>query len=118
LATPEQLASNVLLNAIPFILVFIGILLGYITVIVLVASALNDVVSPRVYRLITWVIIAGILLGIVGMFQPWALPLYTYGFVLLLVSTLAYILWSHVTPALEEEQEEEPGYVISTGQKS
>lgn len=98
LATPEQLARNVLLNALPFILIFVAIILAYISVIWLVASALNDQIDPRRQRTIELIIIAGILLGIVGMFQPWVMGLYTWGFVLLLVSTLSYILWSHVRP--------------------
>lgn len=120
LVSPEQRARNVLINAIPFILIFVGILLGYITLIVLVASALNNLVAPRTYRLVTRVIIAGILLGIAGMFQPWVLAFYTYGFVLLLLSTLAYILWSHVTPAMEEEEEDQVevlGHAKTSGQQ-
>lgn len=109
MVTEQQLATNVLLSAIPFILIFVGILLLYITLIVLVASSLNGVVSQRAFRVITRVIIAGILLGIVGMFQPWAMAFYTRGFTVLLISTLAYILWSHVTPAFEDVQEEARG---------
>jgi len=109
LVTEQQLATNVLLSAIPFILIFVGILLFYITLIVLVASALNGVVSQRVFRIVTRVIIAGILLGILGMFQPWAMVFYTRGFSVLLIATLSYILWSHVTPAFEDVQEEARG---------
>jgi hypothetical protein len=106
IVTEQQLATNVLLSAIPFILIFVGILLFYITLIVLVASAFNGLVSQRVYRAVTWIIIGGILLGILGMFQAVAMVFYTYGFPVLLFSTLAYILWSHVTPAFEDVQEE------------
>jgi len=109
MVTEQQLATNVLLSAIPFILIFVGILLFYITLIVLVASALNGVVSQRVFRIVTRVIIAGILLGILGMFQPWAMVFYTRGFSVLLIATLSYILWSHVTPAFEDVQEEARG---------
>jgi hypothetical protein len=109
MVTEQQLATNVLLSAIPFILIFVGILLFYITLIVLVASALNGVVSQRVYRAVTWIVIGGILLGILGMFQAVAMVFYTHGFVVLLFSTLAYILWSHVTPAFEDVQEEARG---------
>lgn len=99
LTTPEQRADNVLLSAIPFILIFVGILLLYITLITLTATAFSDVMNPRLHQTVLRVIIAGILVGILGMFQPWALALYTYGFVLLLISTLLYILWSHIRPA-------------------
>ncbi len=99
LTTPQQRADNVLLAAIPFILIFVGILLLYITLIVVCARTFSHVIDPRLYNAVMRVIIAGIVLGILGMFQPWALALYTYGFVLLLVSLLFYILWSHIVPA-------------------
>jgi len=41
---------------------------------------------------------AGIVLGILGIFQPWVFALYGPSFVVLLVSTLFFILWSHVQP--------------------
>lgn len=108
-ATQEARSLRELLSAIPFILIFVGILLLYITLIVLVASALNGVVAPRVHTIVTRMIIVGILLGILGMFQAVSMVFYTYGFVVLLFSTLAYILWSHVTPAFEVVQEEARG---------
>lgn len=98
LATPEQMQSNVLLSAIPFILVFVAILLTFIGVIRVVASVLSHNISASVYRMIESALIAGIVLGIVGMFQPWLFIFYKYGFLLLLASTLGFILWSHVTP--------------------
>lgn len=99
LTTPAQRADNVLLSAIPFILIFIGILLFYITLITIAAAAFGDVMNPRLHQTVLRLIIAGIILGILGMFQPWTLALYTYGFILLLISTLLYILWSHIRPA-------------------
>ena len=44
-------------------------------------------------------VIAIMLLGIVGMFQPLHIAFYTYGFVLVLVGTLSFIAISHITPA-------------------
>jgi hypothetical protein len=38
----------------------------------------------------------GILFGVVCLFQPFSFIPYRYGFLLLLVSTLSFILWSHV----------------------
>jgi hypothetical protein len=98
LATPQQLAENVLLSAIPFILIFAAIILAFITLITFVASALSHNIPEALYRPIERVIIAGIVLGVVGMFQPWLFILYKYGFLLLLFSTLAFILWSHIAP--------------------
>ena len=105
-ATPEQLANNVLLSAIPFILIFVAIILFFITLIVLIATALSNNISVRAYRIVESILIAGIVLGIVGMFQPWLFEAYKYGFLILLFSTLSFIAWSHVTPRREEIQEE------------
>lgn len=112
LATPEQLANNILLGAVPFILIFVAIVLTFIALIVLVASMLNENIAPRPYRLIESMLIAGIVLGVVGMFQPWLHILYKFGFLVLLVSTLGYILWSHITPKGFQRQEEPGGLSI------
>ncbi len=106
-ATEEQMATNVLLSAIPFVFIVASIILFYITLIWLVASLLNNKIPERIYRPIEWITIAGIVLGIIGMFQPWSFAGYRFGFLLLFFSTLSFILWSHVVPkgrGLEEEQ--------------
>jgi hypothetical protein len=105
--TPEQLADNVLLNAIPFILIFVAIILAFVALIVMVARVLDNNISPRIHRIIETVLIAGIVLGVISMFQPWVFAAFKYGFVLLLVSTLSFILWSHVTPRREAYEVEE-----------
>ncbi len=81
-----------------FIIGFVAILLAFIAFIVLVAVRLGRVVSARVYALIEAAIIAGILIGTLGMFQPWSLDGFRPGFLVLLVSTLAFIVWSHLIP--------------------
>jgi hypothetical protein len=98
MASEEQLARNVLLSALPFIFFFVSIVLIFIALIVLVASILNHNISHNVYRPIELIIIGGIILGAVGMFQPWWFAGFRLGFFLLLISTLAFILWSHVVP--------------------
>jgi hypothetical protein len=106
ITTEEQRATNVLLSAIPFVLIFVSIILFYIILIWLVATALNEKVPPTIYNIIERLTIAGIVLGIIGMFQPWVFSAYKYGFLLLLLSTLAFILWSHITPAATSQEEE------------
>ena len=98
LATPQLLADNVLLNALPFILIFVAILLTFIALIRMTASLLNHHIPEGIYRPVERTLIAGIVLGVVGMFQPWALIFYQVGFLVLLVSTLGFILWSHIVP--------------------
>ena len=105
-ATEQQLATNVLLSAIPFILIFVAIILAFITIISLVGSMLNNRVSARTYQWIESIIIAGIVGGVVGMFQPWLYAFYRYGFLVLLISTLSFILWSHITPHRAQTQDE------------
>jgi hypothetical protein len=97
-ATEKQLASNVLLSAIPFILIFVAIVLTFIALISITASFLNYKISTQTYRPIELTIVAGIILGVVGMFQPWWFGGFRLGFYLLLLSTLAFILWSHIIP--------------------
>jgi len=98
MVSEEALAKDVLLNAIPFILIFVAIILFYITIIWLVASVLNNNIPLRIHRPVELACMVGIALGVVGMFQPWWFAVYRIGFVVLLVSTLSYILWSHITP--------------------
>lgn len=108
----RELATNVLLSAIPFILIFVAIILLFISAIWLLGSVLNHTISAQVYRPVETIIIAGIVLGVFGMFQPWFFALYKYGFFLLLVSTLAFIVWSHIMPYRQQRvQEEELGTV-------
>ena len=71
--TEQQRADNVLLNAIPFVLIFVAILLTFILLIVIIGSMLNNNVPPRIYKIIESILIAGIILGVLGMFQPWVL---------------------------------------------
>ena len=106
LASEEQMNRNVLLSALPFILIFAAIILGFIAVIVMVASVLSNNIAPRTHKIIEYCLIAGIVLGVFGMFQPWLFEAYRFGFLILLFSTLGFILWSHVSPKREQHQEE------------
>lgn len=105
-ATEEQLVENVLLSAIPFILIFVSILLIFITLITVIARLLSNNIGARLYHAVETIIIAGIVLGIIGMFQPWQMIFYKYGFIVLLISTLSFILWSHIQPRGMQRQHE------------
>ncbi len=109
LTTEKQRATNVLLSAIPFILIFVAILLTFISLINMSASVLNDNISPRIYLTIEKILIAGIILGVFGMFQPWLMIFYKVGFLVLLVSTLGFIWWSHIKPKRVRRQKEAGG---------
>jgi len=95
----EQLNKNPLLSGIPFLLVFSSIILFFMSFTWWVSNRLNFRVSDKAYNLIEKIFIGGIVLGIIMMFQPWVFVLFRYGFYLLLISTLAFIVWSHVTAA-------------------
>jgi hypothetical protein len=97
-ATPEQLAQNVLLSALPFILIFVAIILLFATLIIFASVRLSNNIAQRPHFVIEALAIAGIVLGILGIFQPWVFALYSVSFVVLLISTLFFILWSHVQP--------------------
>lgn len=97
--TEEQLNKNPLYSGIQFLLIFIAIILFYASFIWYLAYRLNGRVPERIFRIIEYVLIGGIIVGIIGMFQPWFFPAFRYGFYLLLASTIGYIAWSHVTPA-------------------
>ena len=94
----QERQNDVLIKAIPFVAVFVAILLVYIYLIVALATVVNKRVPQRTYRPIAAIIIAGILLGVVALFQGWKLFAYEYGFLLLLFSTLGFIAWSHIVP--------------------
>jgi hypothetical protein len=81
-----------------FIIGFVATLLALGSFIAFVGAKLSNTISQRIFGLIEKIIIGGILLGIIGMFQPWMLSGYRIGFPVLFFSTLAYIVWSHVTP--------------------
>lgn len=97
-ALSEEQQEEVLVKGIPFVAVFVAILLAYIFLVAAGALLLSGKIPARTYRPIESIIIAGILIGVVGLFQGWTLFGYEYGFVLVLVSLLAFIVWSHITP--------------------
>lgn len=87
------------LQTIIFITGFLVILGLFIYGIRMLSHRLNDKISQARFERIERIIIGGIVLGVVSMFQPWFFVGYKYGFLLLLFSTLAFIAWSHITPA-------------------
>jgi len=64
----------------------------------------NKHLSERLYTVLIRCIIAGMFIGILGMIQPWSLALFKPGFLVLLYSTLAYTVLSHVTPRGERRE--------------
>jgi hypothetical protein len=95
---PEAKQQEVLIKAIPFVAIFVGIVLAFICLIVIVAVGLEGKVPLRSYRPIEYLLVAGIILGVVGLFQGWKLFVYQFGFLVVLFSLLMFMIWSHLTP--------------------
>ncbi len=102
LATPVlakgEPPPNVIVTLVPFIFFLFGIILALITLIIFLATVLNHRVAESVYRPITIVLVAGVFIGVLGMIQPWQIVLFKFGFLLLFICTLGYIIWSHIVP--------------------
>lgn len=97
---------NPTLQFLLFIVGFFVILGAFIRLIQIAEKRLGGKVAHQRYNLIMSIIIAGMVVGIVMMFQPIARALMEPGFLLLLISTLAFILWSHVWPAPQPHHSE------------
>ena len=87
-------------QAAVFLVGFLVILGLYIALIRFVARRLNERIPQARFDAVERILIGGIIVGVIAMFQPWLFRAYTVGFLVVLFSTLGFILWSHVTPAL------------------
>jgi lysylphosphatidylglycerol synthetase-like protein (DUF2156 family) len=95
--SPET-AQEVLLQAIPFVSIFITIILLFMLLIAFVAIRLHKRISYRTHKAIELTLVAGILICLFSMFQSVNMVGYSYGFLFLLSCLLSFILWTHVTP--------------------
>ena len=102
----EEQINNVILTAVPFICYFVAILLVYIFLINLFSQILNHRISPKIYNPLNFLIIAGIIGGILMMLQPFTITLFKASFMVVLVSLLLFIFWSHIIPAHVAEEDE------------
>ena len=100
---PVETQRVVIIQSLPFVGIFVAILLIFILIIVMVAMRLNLKVPHRTQRAIELTIIAMIIGSIIALFQSWNIVGYNYGFVMLVLSTLGYILWSHIVPRNPDE---------------
>jgi ABC-type transport system involved in cytochrome c biogenesis permease subunit len=105
---PEQTRiDNVIMIAVPFICYFVAIILVYIFLINVISQFLNHKISPKIYKPLNLLFIAGIIGGILLMLQPFTIVLFRISFMVVLVSLLLFMVWSHVIPAAIPEDEEE-----------
>jgi hypothetical protein len=94
-------ATTVLVTGIPFLLVFIAILLTYIALIATISRYYSGHISEKRFNPIFYTCMAGIVLGVIFMFQPFLQQLYTIGFLVLLFSLLSFMIVGHITPMKE-----------------
>lgn len=86
------------LQFLVFIVGFIIILLLFVRLIQISEKRLGGKLPQRRHSVIEGIIIVGIVIGILMMFQSFTLSLFEPGFLILVASTLAFTLWSHVPP--------------------
>ena len=85
-------------QGVSFFATLIAILSGFICFIAFMSRLLSGRISERLFGILEKLLIAGILLGIAGMFQPWVSALYPAGFIVLFAATWIFTLWGYVTP--------------------
>mgnify|MGYP001823205590 CR=1 FL=1 len=83
---------------VSFFATLVAILSGYICFIAFMSRLLSGRISERVFGYLEKLLIAGILLGIAGMFQPWVPAFYPLGFIVLFAATWIFTLWGYVVP--------------------
>ncbi|GAB1421264.1 hypothetical protein MASR2M15_14180 [Anaerolineales bacterium] len=93
-----DVTDDVLIQAIPFIAIFIGILMLFIMLIAFIAIRLHKRISHRYHRLIELTLVIGILFALVSTFQSINMVGFSYGFLLLFIMWLSFTLWTHITP--------------------
>ncbi len=54
--------------------------------------------SEPIYNIVMRVILGGLVVGMLGMIQPFSLSLFKPAFLILFFCTLGYIVFSHVNP--------------------
>ena len=104
-----QVLPDAAANVASFLTVFLSILMVYIFLIAFAADNLGGKIPRRIHFPVELIIIVGIVLGVVGMLQAFALDVYRLGFHVLLVSLFSYIAWTHIPPKTvgQETQEKE-----------
>jgi hypothetical protein len=85
-------------EALLFVAGFVVIILAFIFFVATISKFFGEKIPKGIYSFVELIIILGILLSIVGLFQPWLKIIYTYSFTALLASTIAFMIWSHITP--------------------
>lgn len=94
-------------DIVGFITNFGTILLGGAFFLAFVAANLNGKIPRRLHTIVELVIIFFLVVGIVCMFQPISIDIYSTGFNVLMFSLLSFIVWSHLIPKMPSEEADE-----------
>jgi hypothetical protein len=104
---PAVLPASIGLAAY-FLTLFLAIMLAFVFFgIFLLTRLLNGRVPRRGYMAVEYLITAGILIGVVGLFQPWSIVVYKNGFYVLGVSLACFMIWAHISPKTRRHEQEE-----------
>lgn len=98
LATAVVGLAEIPISAAVAIPLFVAVIVEFGLIIALAMRMAGGRVSQRLFLICVLAIIGGILGGIVLMFQPWTPALFNLGFDLVLISLIAFMIWSHIAP--------------------
>jgi len=96
-------ALQVRITAAVAVPLFVAAILEFAFIIALTARTVSGRISYRAFMVGVLTIIAGILIGVVLMFQPISPKPFNLGFDFVLIALLAFNIWSHVTPKPREQ---------------
>lgn len=102
-----QVLPEAAANVAAFLTVFLSILMAYIFIMAFTADNLGGKIPRQIHFTVELIIIGGIVLGVVGMLQAFALDVYRIGFHVLLASLFSYIFWTHIRPRSAAQEAEE-----------
>jgi len=97
-------ALQVRITAVVAVPLFVAAILEFAFIIALTARTVSGRISYRAFMVGVLTIIAGILIGVVLMFQPISPKPFNLGFDFVLIALLAFNIWSHITPQPRVQQ--------------
>ena len=98
-------------EAAGFMTSFASILLGAIFFLAFVAANINGKIPRKLHTVVELIIVFFLVAGVVCMFQPIAIEIYSTGFNILIFAMLAFMIWGHLIPKMPSQEAEEAGTV-------
>jgi hypothetical protein len=94
-------------DIIGFITTFGTFLLGGAFFLAFVAANVNGKIPRRLHTAVELIIIFFLVVGVICMFQPISIDIYSNGFNVLMFSLLAFMIWGHLIPKMPSQEAEE-----------